>query len=765
MLSSARLLLVSHDLSLSGAPLLACELAALLRRKLSVSLAVFEDSRSHPFLEQFCRRHEVERVELPGVEERASLLEHYDIVIVSTSVPAPWLKSLLAPRDDISRLLAARTVFWLHELDERYVQEETRRFVERVGYVVYDSHVCRESWRERSGGTLPTRRRVIHPAVADEFLTAAIDARAQAQSGEPKVRRQAPRNATRRELGIPEQAFVALAIGVLPHKGVREVVTAFGLWLGRLGRDRRETRPHLVLVGAEDGGEAAAVRADLEGWAADDARRVHLVPPTPSIGGYYAAADVLVVHSLPPGEAFGRVSIEAMAYALPVLATDCGGSVEVVLHRVTGWLHGTDDVTTLVDQLDHLRRHPELAAEFGAAGHRRVREVFDERRMERQWLEVLDDVHRADAVVIEDWQVGEEAGPGAPFAHMEAEACRVGDQLLLFGGFGRTYWDLNEGPCAVLDLPTLTWQRELELPPSTEGEIARSHGGICAGADGRVYVVSGQRGPRYAAAIHEGWSLDPRSGRWARLPDLPVARYCGALVEWQRQLHLFPGDLEDRRTPCAEHWILELDGPGGTPGEWTRGADRPVASDHFGAAFVSPADDPEGAALYLVGGEHGHAARAPGDDAEAPPGAYIAHAYAHRYDFATDRWTRLADLPVAVHHIEHQIVAIDPRYLLVLGGAGHGSATTDVLQLYDIETDSWQVLESRLPYPLIGAVGWFESGWVHLAGGQTAISAADPRPGRVLASMTRARVRILRHRRRDRSRGRGALRIAGTRAS
>ncbi|KAM2117169.1 hypothetical protein ACFX1Q_010332 [Malus domestica] len=39
------------------------------------------------------------------------------------------------------------------------------------------------------------------------------------------------------------------------------------------------------------------------------------------------------------GETFGRVTIEAMAFGLPVLGTEAGGTKEIVEHNVTGLLH------------------------------------------------------------------------------------------------------------------------------------------------------------------------------------------------------------------------------------------------------------------------------------------------------------------------------------------------------------------------------------------------------------------------------------------
>ena len=47
---------------------------------------------------------------------------------------------------------------------------------------------------------------------------------------------------------------------------------------------------------------------------------------------YYAAADAFVMNSQGLGENFGRVTIEAMTFKLPVLGTNAGGTPEIVEH-------------------------------------------------------------------------------------------------------------------------------------------------------------------------------------------------------------------------------------------------------------------------------------------------------------------------------------------------------------------------------------------------------------------------------------------------
>ncbi|HVY60846.1 MAG TPA: glycosyltransferase, partial [Planctomycetota bacterium] len=84
--------------------------------------------------------------------------------------------------------------------------------------------------------------------------------------------------------------------------------------------------------------------------------------------------DVLVSASLE--EPFGRVLIEAMACARPVVATAVGGVPEVVEDGVTGLLVPPAQPGRLADAVGRLLASPELRAAMGEAGRRRAAERF-----------------------------------------------------------------------------------------------------------------------------------------------------------------------------------------------------------------------------------------------------------------------------------------------------------------------------------------------------------------------------------------------------
>jgi len=75
-------------------------------------------------------------------------------------------------------------------------------------------------------------------------------------------------------------------------------------------------------------------------------------------------------------EAIGVATMEAMAMALPVVATNVGGVPELVDHGKNGLLVQPDEPRQLADALAAIALHPDQAACFGGAGQRKVECFF-----------------------------------------------------------------------------------------------------------------------------------------------------------------------------------------------------------------------------------------------------------------------------------------------------------------------------------------------------------------------------------------------------
>jgi len=84
----------------------------------------------------------------------------------------------------------------------------------------------------------------------------------------------------------------------------------------------------------------------------------------------------ILVHASTTGEPFGQVIVQGMAAGKAVVATNGGGVPEIVVHGETGLLVPMDDAPALSSAISALLNAPELAAEMGRAGRRRVLEHF-----------------------------------------------------------------------------------------------------------------------------------------------------------------------------------------------------------------------------------------------------------------------------------------------------------------------------------------------------------------------------------------------------
>lgn len=153
------------------------------------------------------------------------------------------------------------------------------------------------------------------------------------------------------------------------YKGVDVLLEAFA-----------ECRGSLLIVGT--GPLERTLRQTAVDKRIDD--RVHFLSHVPDedLAAYYRAADLFVLPSTHRTEAFGIVQLEAMACSLPVVSTDLPTGVPWVnQHGTTGLVVPPGDPVALAHALKRLGRDAALRASFGAAGKRRVAQMFSVQHM------------------------------------------------------------------------------------------------------------------------------------------------------------------------------------------------------------------------------------------------------------------------------------------------------------------------------------------------------------------------------------------------
>jgi glycosyltransferase involved in cell wall biosynthesis len=167
--------------------------------------------------------------------------------------------------------------------------------------------------------------------------------------------------ALRSALGIPPDRFcIGWVARITAVKRPEDVLRTV-----RLLRDRG-VNAALILVG--DGPERAKMEAQAR--SLDLVEGVHFVGFQNDVGPWFHAFDVLLLPSRSEGTPVS--AIETLASGRPVVATDVGGTRDVVENGVSGFIVPFGDVEAGADRLEQLARDGALRKRMGAAGQERT---------------------------------------------------------------------------------------------------------------------------------------------------------------------------------------------------------------------------------------------------------------------------------------------------------------------------------------------------------------------------------------------------------
>ncbi len=161
--------------------------------------------------------------------------------------------------------------------------------------------------------------------------------------------------------------FVVGHIGAFTHeKGQDVAVQAAALLAPKLPRAR------MLLAG--EGPE----KATLEGVAPDIVRFPGFLD---DLNQFYAALDLFIMPSR--SEAWGLTALRAMAFAIPVVASDVGGLAELVESEKTGWLVPPESPEALAGAILEAASDPNRLRQFGCNARVRAEQFPIARTVER----------------------------------------------------------------------------------------------------------------------------------------------------------------------------------------------------------------------------------------------------------------------------------------------------------------------------------------------------------------------------------------------
>ena len=281
----------------------------------------------------------------PLVERVAALIKRLDIEILHSSEFRTNLVALRCRRLIPGLRIVSTAHGWIaNDARGRVKTLLDRLLLRRFDRVILVSHALRE---RLPGWWVPdTRAQVIHNALA-------LDSYGR---GDAQALRQPP------AAGAPVRL---LTVGRLsPEKGLHLLLRAVA--------QVAPSCPPLRLTIAGTGPEEKPLR-QLSGrlGLTDRVRYAGYVSDMPKL---YEETDLVVQSSLTEG--LPNVMLETAYLGVPVVATDVGGTREVIEHGISGWLVRPGSATALADGIRRYLADPAAFIAMAAHGRRRVVENF-----------------------------------------------------------------------------------------------------------------------------------------------------------------------------------------------------------------------------------------------------------------------------------------------------------------------------------------------------------------------------------------------------
>ncbi|MBE0644690.1 MAG: glycosyltransferase family 4 protein [Bacteroidetes bacterium] len=171
------------------------------------------------------------------------------------------------------------------------------------------------------------------------------------------------REAARAALQLPQDVFLAGVVGRLDRGKGQEYLIRAAANLRADGVDL-----HLLLVGEETRGEHQGYGHELHMLVKELhlGDRVHFLGFIQDASVAYAAMDVFTLTSI--SETYGMVTIEAMAAGCPVIATNGGGTPDLVGGGDTVLLIPPANTNALAEALLRIQQDPALASQLRTSG-------------------------------------------------------------------------------------------------------------------------------------------------------------------------------------------------------------------------------------------------------------------------------------------------------------------------------------------------------------------------------------------------------------
>ncbi|PSS07455.1 N-acetyl-alpha-D-glucosaminyl L-malate synthase [Actinidia chinensis var. chinensis] len=404
---SRKFLFVFHELSMTGAPVSMMELATeFLSCGATISVVVL--NKKGVLMQELVRRKI--KVLDDSADHGFKTAMKSDLVIAGSAACASWIDQYMERFPAGSK----NVVWWVMENRREYF-DRSKLVLSDVKMLIFLSESQYKQWLAwcaEENIKLKSQIAVIPLSVNDELaFVAGIHCSLNTPSSGPEKmldKRKLLRNAVREEMGLTDNDMLVMALSSInAGKGqllllesaqmVVEKEISHDANIRKLISESRGMQEQTlkVLIGSvgSKSNKVTDVKAILSfvSQHSNLSKSVLWTPETTRVAALYSAADAYVMNSQGLGETFGRVTIEAMAFGLPVLGTDAGGTKGLVEHNVTGLLHplGRPGTQVLAENLRFLLKNPLARQEMGARGRKKVEHMYLKRHMFKKFAQVL----------------------------------------------------------------------------------------------------------------------------------------------------------------------------------------------------------------------------------------------------------------------------------------------------------------------------------------------------------------------------------------
>jgi glycosyltransferase involved in cell wall biosynthesis len=186
-----------------------------------------------------------------------------------------------------------------------------------------------------------------------------------------------PRPATgelKRELGLPDDVFLVVTIGQIGLRKGQDVLAEAAVRVAESTPD-----VHYLVVGVRNSSKQESIEFESNLIARFEAAglgdRLHRLGYRGDVEWIMNEADLLVHPA--NQEPLGRVLLEAAASGLPIIATNVGGTPEIVEDGSSARLIAPNDPTLLASAVLELRSDGALRERLAVAARKRAETVFD----------------------------------------------------------------------------------------------------------------------------------------------------------------------------------------------------------------------------------------------------------------------------------------------------------------------------------------------------------------------------------------------------